>query len=137
MKILVIEDEVKLAEYLRKGLSEEGYTVDVAHTGIDGRHLALTSDYDERTSLTRWRFVFGWAGGLVMLTLAFGLAGAAAPAGWLWLSVAYLRRGREGLRRAGVENSGTSCTLWRMSISSPRVIWMPACSMWLAACGCI
>eukprot|EP01034_Spumella_vulgaris_P021527 gene21527-27562_t len=33
---------------------------------------ALTSDYDERTSLTRWRFVFGWAGGLVMLTLAFG-----------------------------------------------------------------
>src|SRR3546814_19334622 len=31
----------------------------------------LTSDYDERTSLTRWRFVFGWAGGLLMLTLAF------------------------------------------------------------------
>lgn len=33
---------------------------------------ALSSDYDERTSLTRWRFVFGWAGGLIMLTLAFG-----------------------------------------------------------------
>jgi glycoside/pentoside/hexuronide:cation symporter, GPH family len=33
----------------------------------------LTSDYDERTSLTRWRFIFGWAGGLVMLTLAFGV----------------------------------------------------------------
>jgi GPH family glycoside/pentoside/hexuronide:cation symporter len=33
----------------------------------------LTSDYDERTSLTRWRFMFGWAGGLVMLTLAFGV----------------------------------------------------------------
>src|SRR3546814_18796089 len=33
----------------------------------------LTSDYDERTSLTRWRFVFGWAGGLLMLTLAFGV----------------------------------------------------------------
>ena len=33
MKLLVVEDEVKLAEYLRKGLSEEGYTVDVAHTG--------------------------------------------------------------------------------------------------------
>ncbi len=32
----------------------------------------LTSDYDERTSLTRWRSIFGWAGGLVMLTLAFG-----------------------------------------------------------------
>jgi glycoside/pentoside/hexuronide:cation symporter, GPH family len=32
---------------------------------------SLTSDYDERTSLTRWRFLFGWGGGLVMLTLAF------------------------------------------------------------------
>lgn len=32
----------------------------------------LSSDYDERTSLTRWRFLFGWAGGLLMLTLAFG-----------------------------------------------------------------
>ncbi len=32
---------------------------------------ALTADYDERTSLTRWRFLFGWAGGLTMLTLAF------------------------------------------------------------------
>ena len=31
----------------------------------------LTSDYDERTSITRWRYVFAWAGGLVMLILAF------------------------------------------------------------------
>ena len=33
----------------------------------------LTSDYDERTSITRWRFIFGWAGGLTMLMLAFGV----------------------------------------------------------------
>ncbi len=33
----------------------------------------LTSDYDERTSVTRWRFIFGWAGGLAMLMLAFGV----------------------------------------------------------------
>ncbi len=33
----------------------------------------LTSDYDERTSLTRWRYVFAWAGGLAMLMLAFGV----------------------------------------------------------------
>jgi glycoside/pentoside/hexuronide:cation symporter, GPH family len=33
----------------------------------------LTSDYDERTSITRWRFVFAWAGGLAMLMLAFGV----------------------------------------------------------------
>lgn len=31
----------------------------------------LTSDYDERTALTRWRFVMGWAGGLFLMTLAF------------------------------------------------------------------
>jgi two-component system copper resistance phosphate regulon response regulator CusR len=36
MKILLIEDEVKLAEYLRKGLGETGYVVDVAHSGVDG-----------------------------------------------------------------------------------------------------
>jgi len=46
MKLLVVEDEVKLAEYLRKGLSEEGYTVDVAPTGIDGLHMASEVDYD-------------------------------------------------------------------------------------------
>lgn len=46
MRILIVEDEIKTAEYLHRGLVEQGYTVDVAHTGIDGRHLALTSDYD-------------------------------------------------------------------------------------------
>ncbi|MET1537108.1 DNA-binding response regulator, partial [Burkholderia sola] len=34
MKVLVIEDEIKLADYLRKGLTEEGFVVDVAHDGI-------------------------------------------------------------------------------------------------------
>ncbi len=46
MKLLVIEDEVKLAEYLRKGLTEEGFVVDVAHNGVDGLHLAMESDYE-------------------------------------------------------------------------------------------
>lgn len=46
MKLLVIDDEVKLAEYLRQGLSEEGYVVDVAHSGIDGLHMASELDYD-------------------------------------------------------------------------------------------
>ena len=36
MKLLVIDDEVKLAEYLRKGLTEEGFVVDLAHNGVDG-----------------------------------------------------------------------------------------------------
>jgi two-component system copper resistance phosphate regulon response regulator CusR len=46
MKILVIEDEVRLAEYLRKGLTESGYVVDLAHDGIDGLHLAVEGTYD-------------------------------------------------------------------------------------------
>lgn len=46
MKILLIEDEVKLAEYLRKGLGEAGYVVDVAHKGVDGLHMALEGGHD-------------------------------------------------------------------------------------------
>ncbi len=46
MKILVIEDELKLAGYLHKGLTEEGFVVDVAHDGIDGLHLATSDEYD-------------------------------------------------------------------------------------------
>ena len=46
MRLLVIEDEPKLAAYLCKGLTEEGYVVDVAHNGVDGLHLAMESEYD-------------------------------------------------------------------------------------------
>ncbi len=46
MKLLVIDDELRLADYLRKGLCEEGFTVDVAHNGVDGLHLALEGDYE-------------------------------------------------------------------------------------------
>ncbi len=46
MRILVIEDEPKLAEYLHKGLSEQNHVVDLAHDGIDGCHLAIEGDYD-------------------------------------------------------------------------------------------
>jgi two-component system, OmpR family, copper resistance phosphate regulon response regulator CusR len=45
MKLLVVEDEAKLADYLRKGLTEEGFVVDVAHNGVDGLHLAAEGDY--------------------------------------------------------------------------------------------
>jgi two-component system, OmpR family, copper resistance phosphate regulon response regulator CusR len=45
MRLLVIEDELKLSDYLHKGLSENGYVVDVAHDGIEGRHLATQGDY--------------------------------------------------------------------------------------------
>ena len=46
MRVLLIEDEHKLAEYLRKGLSEHGFVVDVAGNGIDGKHFALEGEYD-------------------------------------------------------------------------------------------
>lgn len=46
MKILVIEDEEKLAAYLAQGLRQEGYQADVAHTGLDGLHLAVEGPYD-------------------------------------------------------------------------------------------
>jgi two-component system copper resistance phosphate regulon response regulator CusR len=46
MRVLLVEDEPKLAEYLRKGLTESGFVVDVAHDGIDGRHLAVEGEYD-------------------------------------------------------------------------------------------
>lgn len=46
MRILVIEDERKLARYLQQGLGEDGYVVDIAHDGIDGKHLATEGDYD-------------------------------------------------------------------------------------------
>ena len=46
MRILVVEDEVKAADYLRKGLGESGYVVEVAHNGIDGQFLAQESEFD-------------------------------------------------------------------------------------------
>lgn len=46
MKLLVVEDEIKLAEYLRKGLGEEGYVVELAHNGVDGLHLAMQGSHD-------------------------------------------------------------------------------------------
>jgi two-component system copper resistance phosphate regulon response regulator CusR len=46
MRILVVEDERKAGDYLKKGLSESGFTVDLARNGSDGQHLAGTEDYD-------------------------------------------------------------------------------------------
>lgn len=45
MRILVVEDEIKTGDYLKKGLNEAGYVVDLARTGTDGQHMALSEDY--------------------------------------------------------------------------------------------
>ena len=46
MKILVVEDESKTAKFLKKGLGEAGFVVDVAEDGSDGLHLALELHFD-------------------------------------------------------------------------------------------
>jgi two-component system copper resistance phosphate regulon response regulator CusR len=46
MKILVVEDEPKTGDYLKQGLGEAGFVVDLARDGIDGLHLGETGDYD-------------------------------------------------------------------------------------------
>ncbi|MDE1146020.1 MAG: heavy metal response regulator transcription factor [Azospirillaceae bacterium] len=46
MRLLVVEDERKTADYLKKGLEESGYVVDVASDGLDGLHLATEEEYD-------------------------------------------------------------------------------------------
>ena len=46
MRILIVEDEEKLARYLKKGLEESSYVVDLALNGTDGLHLATHETYD-------------------------------------------------------------------------------------------
>ena len=46
MKILIVEDEPKTGEYLRQGLAEAGFSVDLARDGVDRLHCALQGVYD-------------------------------------------------------------------------------------------
>lgn len=46
MKILVIEDETKTGDYLRQGLMEAGFVIDLARDGLDGLHLGMSEEYD-------------------------------------------------------------------------------------------
>lgn len=46
MKILIVEDEPKAGDYLRQGLREAGFSVELVHNGVDGLHLALGGDHD-------------------------------------------------------------------------------------------
>jgi len=46
MKILVVEDETKIGDYLRQGLTEAGFVTDLARNGLDGHHLAMTEAFD-------------------------------------------------------------------------------------------
>ena len=46
VKLLVVEDETKTGDYLRQGLMEAGFVVDLVRNGLDGHHLAMTEAYD-------------------------------------------------------------------------------------------
>ena len=46
MKILVVEDQPKMGEYLKQGLTEAGFVADLARTGTDGLHYAMSEEYD-------------------------------------------------------------------------------------------
>ena len=46
MNVLLIEDEAKVADFIKKGLSENGYNVTVSYDGVTGKRMALQEDYD-------------------------------------------------------------------------------------------
>ncbi|HEX8495771.1 MAG TPA: response regulator transcription factor [Actinomycetales bacterium] len=46
MRVLVVEDEVRLARALQRGLRAEGFAVEIAHDGVDGLHLAREGGFD-------------------------------------------------------------------------------------------
>lgn len=46
MRILVVEDEKKIAAFIKRGLKEEGYAVDIASDGEEGYQLICENDYD-------------------------------------------------------------------------------------------
>ncbi len=46
MRILVIEDEKKVAAFIKRGLEQESYAVDTVHDGIEGQHYAEVNEYD-------------------------------------------------------------------------------------------
>ena len=46
MRILVVDDDVRLCSVISRGLTEEGYAVDMAHDGEEGQYLAEINDYD-------------------------------------------------------------------------------------------
>ena len=46
MRILIVEDEIGIANFLKQGLEEEAFQIDVAYTGTQGLGMALSGEYD-------------------------------------------------------------------------------------------
>ncbi|WP_341503801.1 heavy metal response regulator transcription factor [Gallaecimonas sp. GXIMD4217] len=74
MRLLVVEDEKKTGDYLRQGLSEAGFMVALARSGLDGHHLAMTEDFDLIILDVMLPDVDGW-----QIVQALRQAGATTP----------------------------------------------------------
>ncbi|MCJ1713316.1 response regulator transcription factor [Curtobacterium sp. VKM Ac-2922] len=61
MRVLVVDDEVRLADGVRRGLEAEGWAVDVAHDGVDGLWHAREFDYDAIVLDLMMPGLSGWA----------------------------------------------------------------------------
>ena len=83
MRLLVIEDEQKMGRFLKKGLSENGYSVDLAETASAGESLAGENEYDliildvmlpDQNGIDAARHIRqdGYSGPLLMLTALGG-----------------------------------------------------------------
>ena len=46
MKVLVVEDEKRIADFVRKGLEEQGFTIDLCHDGDEAYRIVTTQQYD-------------------------------------------------------------------------------------------
>jgi two-component system copper resistance phosphate regulon response regulator CusR len=77
VKILIVEDELKTGDYIRQGLMEAGFVVDLARNGSDGLHLGLTGDYDLAIldvmlpELDGWQVLQGWRSAGKEMTVLF------------------------------------------------------------------
>lgn len=60
MKLLIVEDDDIVGDYLKQGLTEAGFIVDLAANGLDGYHLAMTNSYDLITLDVTLPGVDGW-----------------------------------------------------------------------------
>lgn len=127
MRILVVEDQAKMAQFLKKGLGEVGYAVDIAESGTAGETLATENEYDliildvmlpEQNGIDTARHIRdnGFSGAILMLTALSttkdkinGLDAGADD----YLTKPYsfdelLARVRALLRRKSQKNSGNS-----------------------------
>lgn len=83
MKLLIVEDEKKIGEYLIKGLIEVGFVVDLVDNGLNGYYLAMIGDYDLIIFDIMLSDVNGWdivrmlrfvnKGMSILLFIAFGI----------------------------------------------------------------